>query len=1134
MKALVCIFQFFNLINESKGFIVIVNNDENESSDSFEIQAKVDPSKLYGIEVFWKIVQEASDNEVMEKSRDFLNKIYTQLVPEMDTNAVKNSFIETYLDRLAKTIDDPNALEKMKLNKMIMLMENIITESEKKGTGGIQPYKSIINKSVVSAIIRNYINNNKGIPNVLEVELYSNTTIWELKTEIGKYFNCSPECMSLSINFNELQIADHGKCLSDCVPKDFTVIGVNRKDIPDIPKAKLLNEDNTLTEMATKIFTDVFNKFSADGKMNKYGCADFLNTALGIKTIGKNDKEVRQFFKDYDKDEDEYLLIGDFCEFYRSSLVDNKEETTWKNLINLGYRYDLKSIDEVSTPIIDQSTLPRYILSLNPKSFELFLKALDKWGSKVEFVWMLMNNLVINQEIYQKIKELTTDWNTIMDTPSTFKRLYCLQIIKSFLNTNGFVEWKQQFVEKGGFSFLANLLIKTNVESVKTMEKYENITLGNLIGSINSFIIMAAFTLNKELLGINSDYMKNWKYNNENEKLDKEQAETAELLKAKPSKLFFPKYTHKGFQGSDVGVLSEAQANIVFNDLKDKEIWKKGFDILAELFFSKEKLESYDEILANIVICFLNFNMAFGLDIFNLFKSYSNKENDYNKITLFGLLHVDSDSIRNTMLEKLHFQCYLYKNSDEKNLPLDYFLRLLIDSIPQTENDSIRCKEFFKLMNRLIDIYYRRKDGDKLFDEIELIDKLLKTINNDNFSNESSAGLLLIGAINTLNNLFNHNISLIEQIALEKGVLKEIFCNYLFPEKENNDKAKCKTKSTREEAYELLLTLCKKNIKIQSVFFHDYIEGLLTKIQPITSWDYDPSDEGKSKHGYVGIKNLGCICYMISILQQFYMVPSFRYGILSIKSNPQEDEEDLIYQLRKLFSYLEASQRECYNPKPFCNAYKDFDGNPTNTSIQQDAHEFLNMVFERMENEMSRTSQRYLVNSIFGGKMCSKIICKGGCGTVRNNYENFYNVSLEVRGFKTLANSMKKFVSGDNIEDYMCDKCNKKVTVTKRLSISKLPNVLIVHLQRIVYNFDTLANDKINSRLEFPKDFSIEPYTTEGIERKEHPDKNIPLEDPSYYCYKLAGIVVHRGTADAGHYYSFINTNRKCILYHIY
>lgn len=43
---------------------------------------------------------------------------------------------------------------------------------------------------------------------------------------------------------------------------------------------------------------------------------------------------------------------------------------------------------------------------------------------------------------------------------------------------------------------------------------------------------------------------------------------------------------------------------------------------------------------------------------------------------------------------------------------------------------------------------------------------------------------------------------------------------------------------------------------------------------------YMPSKDVKSFYGYAGIKNLGCICYMNAMLQQFYMTPAFRYAIL--------------------------------------------------------------------------------------------------------------------------------------------------------------------------------------------------------------------------------------------------------------
>lgn len=34
--------------------------------------------------------------------------------------------------------------------------------------------------------------------------------------------------------------------------------------------------------------------------------------------------------------------------------------------------------------------------------------------------------------------------------------------------------------------------------------------------------------------------------------------------------------------------------------------------------------------------------------------------------------------------------------------------------------------------------------------------------------------------------------------------------------------------------------------------------------------------DGRSLYGYAGIKNLGCICYMNAMLQQFFMCPAFR------------------------------------------------------------------------------------------------------------------------------------------------------------------------------------------------------------------------------------------------------------------
>jgi ubiquitin carboxyl-terminal hydrolase 34 len=44
------------------------------------------------------------------------------------------------------------------------------------------------------------------------------------------------------------------------------------------------------------------------------------------------------------------------------------------------------------------------------------------------------------------------------------------------------------------------------------------------------------------------------------------------------------------------------------------------------------------------------------------------------------------------------------------------------------------------------------------------------------------------------------------------------------------------------------------------------------------------------------------------------------------------------------------------------------DGQPTNVGEQKDAQEFLNVLFDRLENALKPTSRKYLLQSIFGGK----------------------------------------------------------------------------------------------------------------------------------------------------------------------
>ena len=244
---------------------------------------------------------------------------------------------------------------------------------------------------------------------------------------------------------------------------------------------------------------------------------------------------------------------------------------------------------------------------------------------------------------------------------------------------------------------------------------------------------------------------------------------------------------------------------------------------------------------------------------------------------------------------------------------------------------------------------------------------------------------------------------------------------------------------------------------------------------------------------YVGLKNLGCICYMNSMMQQFYMTPNFRYNLLCVDDGKPEEfkeyknetiDDNMFHQMQRLFAHLELSERYDYNPLGFCFSFKEFDGTPTNTSEQKDAQEFLNVFFDRLEEALKPTPRKYLLQSIFGGKNISQMVCKE-CGKVKNRKEDYYNLTLTVKDLKSVDESLAKLVEGEVINDYKCAGCNKTVDVFKRTLVSETPNVLILHLQRIVFNFDTFVNDKLNSFMEFPTVLDLKPYTFHEVMGKE-------------------------------------------------
>jgi len=86
---------------------------------------------------------------------------------------------------------------------------------------------------------------------------------------------------------------------------------------------------------------------------------------------------------------------------------------------------------------------------------------------------------------------------------------------------------------------------------------------------------------------------------------------------------------------------------------------------------------------------------------------------------------------------------------------------------------------------------------------------------------------------------------------------------------------------------------------------------------------------------------------------------------------------------------------------------------------------------------------------------------------------------------------------------------------------------MIMTFKRFEFDLDTMQRIKVNDYYEFPTSLDMTKYTQEYLS-KAAKGGEFKLKNPvDYYNYELVGVVVHNGTADSGHYYSYIKEQER-------
>lgn len=67
----------------------------------------------------------------------------------------------------------------------------------------------------------------------------------------------------------------------------------------------------------------------------------------------------------------------------------------------------------------------------------------------------------------------------------------------------------------------------------------------------------------------------------------------------------------------------------------------------------------------------------------------------------------------------------------------------------------------------------------------------------------------------------------------------------------------------------------------------------LSGCEALTEWEYLPPVGPRPTKGFVGLKNAGATCYMNSVIQQLYMIPPIRNGVLAVEGTGTDVDDEL-------------------------------------------------------------------------------------------------------------------------------------------------------------------------------------------------------------------------------------------------
>ena len=332
------------------------------------------------------------------------------------------------------------------------------------------------------------------------------------------------------------------------------------------------------------------------------------------------------------------------------------------------------------------------------------------------------------------------------------------------------------------------------------------------------------------------------------------------------------------------------------------------------------------------------------------------------------------------------------------------------------------------------------------------------------------------------------------------------------------------------------------NKEIKNTFEYNY-----ENINKCLNIDYNNQDEDNQYKSIISIIyskivfiNIGACCFINSIVQVLIHSRPFIESITKKINILKNLKLSITYKLFQIIEeILNLNSNLKYVDISYFNNFFGIKHPNYNGLIQQDSQEFLrllladisldlnevniNLHYTILENDDFKNKiERYMefrnhvnkneksiITELFYHIIITTYICK--CKKEIYAFQRMLDIPLLLPAQVTkisIEALINNYFKDDEIEfKDISQNCGQIKSHIKKIQISKLPNILILSLQRL----DFINNIKNTCDVAFSSILDMKPYI----------DKE--CENSNNILYHLYGIIYHIGEIDFGHYVSFIN-----------